>query len=264
MQARRFILRIINRFGKMDIRQVPPKPITDIWRPELVRLPKLTWSRRAFRLFIRLISKLLTWLLLRVEVQGIENFPRSGPAIVVTNHLGDTDSVVLLSSLPYVDAVALGKIELYDVPIIGKILDLYGIIWLHRGQPDKRAIRAALDGLAKGRIIVIAPEGRYSLTGSLEEGTDGAAFLAYKANVPIVAMALTGTENANVYGHLRGLRRPRVTLKVGERFKLSGQAKGHEKIREGTRQIMEAIASLLPVEYRGPYSSSIPPKPSDL
>jgi 1-acyl-sn-glycerol-3-phosphate acyltransferase len=247
----------------MDIQQIPPKPVTDVWRPELVRLPRLTWTRHAFRLFVRLVTKLLAWLFLRIEIQGVENFPRTGPALVVINHLGDTDSVVMLSSLPYVDAVALGKIELYDVPVIGKVLDLYGIIWLHRGQPDKRAIRAALNGLANGHILVIAPEGRESLTGSLEEGTDGAAFLAIKAGVPIVPVALTGTENAVIYSNLRRLRRSHVTLKVGEMLKLSGQIKGHKRLREGTRQIMEAIATLLPVEYRGAYSASIPAKPAD-
>jgi 1-acyl-sn-glycerol-3-phosphate acyltransferase len=247
----------------MDAQHLPPpKPVTEIWRPELVRLPKLTWARRAFRRFARLIAKLLTWSLLRVEVQGMENFPQSGPALVVTNHLGDADTVVVLASIPY-EADALGKIELYDLPVLGKIMDFYGIIWLHRGQPDKRAIRAALDGLANGRVIAIAPEGRESLTGRLEEGTDGAAFLAYRANVPIIPIALTGTENANVYGHLRRLQRPKVTLKVGEMFKLAGQAKGHDKIPEGTRQIMGAIANLLPVEYRGAYTSSVHPKPSD-
>jgi 1-acyl-sn-glycerol-3-phosphate acyltransferase len=209
-----------------------------------------------------LIAKLLARLFLRVEIQGVENFPRTGPALVVMNHLGDTDSVVMLSSLPYVDAIALGKIELYDVPVIGKVLDLYGIIWLHRGQPDKRAIRAALDGLANGRILVIAPEGRESLTGSLEEGTDGAAFLAIKADAPVVPVALTGTENTVIYSNLRRIRRSHVTLKVGKMLKLSGQIKGHGKIREGTRQIMEAIAALLPVEYRGAYAASIPAKPA--
>ena len=118
----------------------------------------------------------------------------------------------------------LGKIELYDFPLLGKLMDWYGIIWLHRGQPDRRAIRAALDGLAEGRIIVIAPEGRYSLTGELEEATDGAAFLALKANVPVVPVALIGTENVNVYGHLHRLRRPRVKLRVGQPFILAEQA----------------------------------------
>jgi len=188
-----------------------------------------------------------------VDAKGLENFPRAGPALVVINHLGDADTPLLVGFLPAV-LDALGKIELYDFPLLGKLMDWYGIIWLHRGQPDRRAIRAALDGLAEGRIIVIAPEGRYSLTGELEEATDGAAFLALKANVPVVPVALIGTENVNVYGHLRHLQRPLVKLKVGRPFVLAEQAGcQQDALREGTRQIMFALASLLPVEYRGIY-----------
>jgi 1-acyl-sn-glycerol-3-phosphate acyltransferase len=233
----------------------PPKPVTELWRPELVRLPKLTWARRAFRQFARGLMKFAAWLCLRVEREGLENLPRCGPALIVINHLGDADTAALLSSFPYAPD-ALGKIELYDVPVLGRLIEWYGVIWLHRGRPDKRAIRAALDGLAEGRVILIAPEGRYTLTGALEEGSGGAAFLAYKSGAPIVPVAFTGTENENVYGHLRRLKRARVTLKVGKMFGLAGQADRSERMREGTRQIMEALASLLPDAYRGAYKSS--------
>jgi len=182
----------------------------------------------------------------------LENFPGKGPALVVINHLGDADGALLVGSVP-VSLDALGKIELYDFPVLGRLMDWYGIIWLHRGRADKRAIRAALDGLAEGRIIAIAPEGRYSLTGGLEEGTQGAAFLAYKADVPIVPVVVIGTENEHVYGHLKRLRRAPVTFRVGEAFRLSQQAARQEMMREGTRQIMESLANLLPESYRGAY-----------
>jgi 1-acyl-sn-glycerol-3-phosphate acyltransferase len=231
----------------------PPKPVTDLWRPELVRLPKLTPARRVFRTFSRGLLKLVSWLLLRVEVRGMENFPGHGPLLIVINHLGDADTAALIASLP-VAPDALGKIELYDFPILGKLIDFYGVIWLHRGQPDKRALRAALDGFAEGRVIIIAPEGRYTLTGALEQGSEGAAFLAYKADVPILPIVFTGTENANVYGHMRRLKRARVTVTVGNMFRLSRQAAARsEALREGTRRIMEELASLLPDGYRGAY-----------
>ena len=231
----------------------PPKPVTDLWRPDLVRLPKLTWGRRVFRFFMRGLIKLIVWLLIRVEVRSMENFPRHGPALVVINHLGDADTAVLMASVPY-SVEAIGKIELYDLPFLGKLLDLYGLIWLHRGQADIRAVRAALAGFAEGRVIAIAPEGRESVTGALEEGTNGAAFLAYKADVPIVPIALTGTENSNIYGHMKRLRRARATVTVGKMFRLEKQGRGRsEAIHEGTRQIMEALAGLLPEEYRGAY-----------
>jgi len=184
-------------------------------------------------------------------MRGLEHFPSKGPALIVINHLGDTDIALLLAALP-VALDGLGKIELYDFPILGILMDWYGIIWLHRGQPDRRAIRCALDGLAEGRLLAIAPEGRYTLTHGLEEGGAGAAYLALKSNVPIVPIALTGTENEHVYGSLHRLRRPQITLTVGQPFYLDSS----KEIQDSTRRIMQALASLLPAEYRGAYSLS--------
>ena len=233
---------------------LPPKPVTDVWRPELVRLPKLTAARRAFRAFGHGLAKIITKVCLRVTIEGLENFPKVGPLLVAINHIGDSDVPVLISVLPS-PPDALGKIELYDLPVLGKMIDWYGVIWLHRGRSDIRALRAALDGFAEGRIVVIAPEGRYSVTGALEEGSGGAAFLAYKAGVPILPIAITGTENENVYGHLKRFRRAQVHIKVGKMFKLTGQASGRqEAVAEGTHQIMAALAALLPEKYRGEYS----------
>lgn len=233
---------------------LPPKPVTDVWRPELVRLPKMTAARCAFRAFGQGLAKLITKVCLNVTVEGRENFPKAGPLLVVINHIGDSDLPVLTSVLPS-PPDALGKIELYELPILGKMIDWYGVIWLHRGRSDIRALRAALDGFAEGRIIVIAPEGRYSVTGALEEGNGGAAFLAYKSGAPILPIAITGTENENVYGHLRRFRRARVHVKVGKMFGLTGQALGRqEAVDQGTHQIMAELAALLPEKYRGAYS----------
>ncbi len=230
----------------------PPKPVSEVWRPELTRLPRLHWGRRCYRAFWRGVCTLLITFLTYRTVEGLENFPQKGPAMVVVNHLGDADGPLLVSTLP-ASLDALGKIELYDFPILGKLMDWYGTIWLHRGRPDRRAIKAALDGFAEGRFILIAPEGRFSLTGGLEEGQHGAAFLAFKADVPIVPVVVIGTENAHVYGHLKRLQRAPVTLRVGKAFRLSQQADRRETVREGTDQIMEALANLLPQAYRGHY-----------
>ncbi len=243
-----------------------PKPISEVWRPELVRLPGMTRSRVAFRAFSHGLIKLVAKICLNVTSEGMENFPRTGPVLVVINHIGDADVPALISALPF-PPDALGKIELYDVPILGKLMDWYGIIWLHRGQADTRALRAALKGFAENRIIVIAPEGRYSVSGALEEGTDGAAFLAYKSGAAILPIAITGTENENVYGYMKKFRRAHVHVKVGEMFKLAGQVEGgvlarsaskgrQEAVAQGTYQIMQALASLLPEKYRGAYSQS--------
>jgi 1-acyl-sn-glycerol-3-phosphate acyltransferase len=235
----------------------PPKPITRVWRPELVALPQLTFRRRIFRAFLRRFARLLILVSMRTTVTGLENFPKYGPALVVINHLGDADIAPLLAKLPFISPIeGIGKIELYDHWLVGPLFRAYGVIWVHRGQPDRKAIRAALDGLAKGRMVGLAPEGRQSVIGGLEEGNDGAAFLALKSGAPIVPVGITGTENSNVYGHLKRLRRAPVTLSVGKPFFLREQADRQKMIREGTHQIMESLASLLPEAYRGQYKSS--------
>lgn len=229
-----------------------PKPVTDWWRPDLVRLPRLTWQRRLFRAFLRGVVKLTTLLTMRATVSGMENFPQQGPALVVINHLGDADVVLLGAAIPRtIDGM--GKIELSEHWLVGPIFRAYGVIYIHRGRPDRKAIRAALDALTEGRMLALAPEGRQALDGKLEEGTEGAAFLAMKTGATIVPIAMTGTENENIYGHLRNWRRARVTLTVGKPFKLQEQADRQKMLREGTHQIMEALASLLPESYQGNY-----------
>ena len=239
----------------LDQPSSPPKPVTEVWRPDLVALPRLTWARRFFRRFARVIMKILKFLFMDATITGMENFPKKGPALVVINHLGDADTVLLGASIPYM-IDAMGKIELNDHWFVGPVFRAYGIIWVHRGRPDRKALRAALDGLAQGRLITIAPEGRQSVIGGLEDGNEGAAFLALKAGVPIVPIAMTGTENDHIFGHMKRLKRARVSLSVGKPFFLTEHANRQVMLQDGTRQIMESLASLLPESYRGNYRSS--------
>jgi 1-acyl-sn-glycerol-3-phosphate acyltransferase len=231
---------------------IPPKPRSEVWRPDLTRLPRLHGARRSFRIFARGLCSLVIGLCTHRRVEGLENFPRHGPALVVINHLGDADAVLLVGSL-LVAPDALGKIELFDLTILGKLMDWYGVIWLHRGQADRRALRAALQGFSENRIIVIAPEGRYSLIRGLEEGSHGAAYLAVKADIEVVPVVVIGTENERIYGHLKRLRRAQVSLRIGKPFRIIQQPDHRETLRAGTRQIMQHLAALLPEEYRGAY-----------
>lgn len=236
---------------------LPSKPVSEVWRPELVALPQLTFARRAFRVFFRLAMKLLTFFTMRAVIKGLENFPKKGPAVIVFNHLGDADTVLLVAAIP-VAAEGIAKVELYDHWLVGPVFRAYGFIWVHRGKPDRRALRAALDALKEGRMVAVAPEGRESLTGGLEEGTEGAAFLAVKSGAPIVPIALTGTDNKTVHERKWWQRIP-VTLTVGEPFFIQEQADHQQTMRDGTEQVMISLARLLPESYRGVYGDRVPP-----
>lgn len=231
---------------------LPPKPQATVIRPEITRLPRLSLWRRVVRRLIVWLARLLVWAFVRLTVYGRENLPSRGPALAVANHLGDADLVIGLTVAPFPPDY-LAKAELYDYPLLGKLLDAYGVIWVHRGQPDRRALRAAIDGLREGRLVAIAPEGRESLSGALEEGTGGAAYLALKANVPLLPVTFTGTENARVYANLKRLRRTEVTVTIGPLFYLDHFADRRQAIQQGTLKIMRTLAAQLPPQYRGVY-----------
>jgi 1-acyl-sn-glycerol-3-phosphate acyltransferase len=237
------------------------KPRNENWRPELTRLPELTPQRLRARRWWKYAARFLVRWLTRTKVSGLENFPAEGPVLIVVNHLGDADVLIGLAYFPVIPDV-IAKAELFDTPILGKLMDAYGVIWVHRGQPDRRTLRAALQGLGEGRMISLAPEGRQSVTGKLEEGTDGAAYLAVKAGaarnhpIPIVPVAFTGTENANVFGSLRRLRRGRVTMTIGAVFYLEQNTDWRAAIPRYTDRIMHSLAQLLPVEYQGIYAEN--------
>lgn len=231
----------------------PPKPVAEKLRPELTRLPEYTWGRKLARRFLLILGRFIVWSRLRVQARGLKNFPARGPALIVLNHLGDADIVVILSQLRTLEVDPLGASNLYDILALRIVAEMYGVIWLHRGRPDRRALSCALESLECGRFVIIAPEGRESVVGGLEQGLDGAAFLASRADVPIVPIAVTGTENERIYRGLKRWPRLPVSMTVGQPFRLAKSGDRHTDLKNGTDEIMRQLARLLPPEYQGAY-----------
>lgn len=236
-----------------NLSSLPPKPIAEKFRPELTRVPEYHWQRRLARRALRVLMRFLVATRVRLTVRGLENFPAQGPALIVLNHLGDADIVVILSQLRTFNVDPLGASNLFDISALRAVAEPYGVIWIHRGQPDRRALNCAIESLRRGRFVTIAPEGRESVIGGLEQGLDGAAFLALRADVPIVPIALTGTETPRLYRGPFCWPRVPVTMTVGQPFRLTRSADRHADLKNGTEQIMHQLARLLPPEYRGVY-----------
>lgn len=233
----------------------PDKPRTPNVIPKITRLPKMTTWRRIFRWFIRMIAVIVVKTLTRTRISGVENFSPKGPYIIASNHLGDADVVSGLVKFP-VQVEALAKADLFYFPILGKIMDMYGVIWVHRGQPDRRAIKTAIEALRQGRVVGIAPEARESITGELEHGTGGAAYIALKAGVPILPVVFMGTDNTTIYRNMLKLHRSEIDIKVGTPFGITQTGDLRLDIDLGTKQIMSALAALLPPELRGVYNGN--------
>jgi len=202
---------------------------------------------------MRIIADFLLGLFTRREYVGLENIPEEPPYILVTNHLSVFDSPLILTVCPHTPrAFAASKHK--RNPFYALLLTLMGSIWVQRGEVDREALRGALDVLRRGEVLGIAPEGtRARGPYALQPGKVGTAWLATRADVPIVPVGITGTEN--IKHNLPQLRRTDVHVVVGQPFRLpeTGPVRT-QKLREYTDLVMRRIAELLPEEYRGVYA----------
>jgi 1-acyl-sn-glycerol-3-phosphate acyltransferase len=202
---------------------------------------------------VRIISVVLMRVISRRECIGLENLPDEPPYILVTNHLAVFDSPLLLTICPHtIRAFAAAKHK--RNPLYAPLLAAGGSIWVRRGEIDREALRKALDALERGEALGMAPEGtRARETCALQNAKIGAAYLATRANVPIVPVGITGTEQ--IKRNLPRLRRTDVRVVIGKPFRLpeSGRVRG-KRLREYTDLIMQHIAELLPEKYRGVYA----------
>jgi 1-acyl-sn-glycerol-3-phosphate acyltransferase len=215
-------------------------------------------GQKIFRQIARFLLPILFRLLTRWKVSGRENLPAGGPLLVVFNHLAHLDAPLLLASLPWLmEGIALS--DLGRVPVTGQLLRLYGVIWVHRDEYDRELLHRTLAVLADGGVLALAPESRMSVTGALERGRTGAAYLALKSGAPVLPIAITGTEK--MYSEWRRLHRPRINVTIGQPFHLPPvELKGagrHEALRQAADEIMVHIARLLPPEYRGVYAAMV-------
>lgn len=201
--------------------------------------------------FIQDIIRVLVSVLTRQTVSGLENFPSDEPFLVVSNHLSMMDAPIVFLNCPR-RMVVFAADKWKNTIGLKQLCETVGVIWVARGEADLDAIKTSIAYLKAGGIIGMAPEGTRSHSAQLQKGKTGAAYLADRARVPIVPVAITGTQNVGAY--LKRLRRATVTYTIGRPFRLpsDGRAKG-EKLEEYTDLIMCQIAALLLPEYRGVY-----------
>ena len=206
---------------------------------------------------IRGLIRFLFNLIARVEVRGYENLPKDSSFVIATNHLGFVDVPIAFYALDRWDMFVLiaekwGKIDL--VRWVGKY---FNFIFIDRFNPDIKALRKVISLMESNNILVIAPEGTRSRTGALIEAKPGVSYLATKLNRPIVPVAITGTEDKNLFGNLKRLRRSHITLTAGQVFSLPPLPRENrdEVLKRYTDEIMCHIAALLPETYRGVYAA---------
>lgn len=207
--------------------------------------------RRFLRFLIRWIG--FTVLVKLESVTGLENVPAQGPAILMINHIAFVDPIVVLHLVPR-NIVPMAKVEVFDYPLINIFPRIWGVIPVRREEFDRRAIQGALDVLAAGEIILVAPEAHRGP--ALKQAKEGIAYLATRSNALVVPVAIDGTEGFPTLPFTKRWKGPGAQVRFGKpfRFRSSGSRPDREDLTQMTQEAMYYLASLLPEHRRGVYA----------
>jgi 1-acyl-sn-glycerol-3-phosphate acyltransferase len=201
--------------------------------------------RNFFYYFCRDLTLCLPRLGSRVVYEGMENVPRTGAGLVLSNHISHFDPSFMMASFPrVVDFMAVKP--LLEIPIFGKMLEWGWVFPVDRSKNDIGALKTALGRLKAGRLVAIFPEegirqGATSVLGGAEMSV-GTASLWKKTGVPVIPMVILGTDQ--MYALRNYLRRPRIFVRVG-RLLPHDPAASREELRDriaaAWRELYEGI-----------------------
>ncbi len=200
-----------------------------------------TPQRRAIVAVVRSLFKLV----MKMEVIGLENFPRQGSVILAANHVTNFDVFPMQFALPR-PIFFMGKAELFRNPLLDVFLRNLSGFPVNRGEKDLWAMRHAAKVLKHGQILGMFPEGTRSKGKGLTVAKTGVARLAIEMDCPIVLTAVTGSD--------RFFKRFPHRARVRIEFLPPLLPKPGESPLALTDRLMFTLANALPEEMRGVYA----------
>jgi 1-acyl-sn-glycerol-3-phosphate acyltransferase len=202
----------------------------------------------------------------RPYVEGAENVPETGGAILASNHLSFSDSFFMPLTVKR-RVTFLAKAEYFTTPgIKGWLSRVFfagaGQVPIDRNDTDaaKGALTAGVRILRKGELLGIYPEGTRSPDGRLYKGKTGVARMALEAGVPVIPVAMIDTEKVMPTGRKLPHLRPRPGVRFGKPLDFSryeGLAGDRFVERSMTDEIMYELMQLSGQEYVDTYASKV-------
>lgn len=190
----------------------------------------------------------------RFDIEGIENIPRHGPAILAGNHRSYFDAVAMANVVRRSGRTArvLGKKELFDIPVLGSLISAAGGIRVDRAEGGAESYDMAALALEGGEMVGVLPQGTIPRGDAFFDpelrGKSGAARLAAASRAPVIPVGMWGTEKvwprSSTMPNLLNLSDPpTVRIRIGEPVELKYRSPAAD-----TKRIMAAISELLPPE----------------
>ena len=202
-------------------------------------------------------------LVFRPKIEGVENVPNEGPAILASNHLSYADWLFMPLTLSR-RVTFVAKAEYFTgTGIKGWLQRTFffgaGQVPIDRagGRASEGAILSGLKILRNGDLFGIYPEGTRSFDGRLYRGKTGIARMALEAQVPVIPVAVIGTDVVAPPGKVFGrISRPHVVFgKPLDFSRYEGMENERYVLRSITDEIMYEIMELSGQEYVDVYAS---------
>lgn len=154
-----------------------------------VFIPTVPGERSVTRRVLRPVLR--AWL--RLEVDGLEHVPETGPVLVASSHRSHADSVAIASAIPR-PVHFLGDLKLTASFVVGPQLPKLGMVPLRRGEADDSALGVIRELLRQGACVAVYPEGSRSRDGRVHRLRSGVARIAAEMQVPIVPAGAIGID----------------------------------------------------------------------
>ena len=191
-----------------------------------------------------MVSVVFCFFLIKMTINGKKNLPKNGPYILAPNHIDDIDPFPLAGAvnkpITFLMAQDQAKIKWYKYWAPWS----YGTLLIDREKIQPSTIKAVHKQIKKKEIICIFPEGT-TIGSGLKKAKNGASFFAARHEIPIIPVAISGTEK--VLSAIKRFQRAKVTLSFGE--PIIAKKEDIKKLNELTAQTMEAIKKMLPEQY---------------
>ncbi|WP_339163058.1 lysophospholipid acyltransferase family protein [Siminovitchia sp. FSL W7-1587] len=187
-----------------------------------------------FYIFARTVVKGILKVLYRVEIKGIEHFPKSGGVLLCANHISNLDPPMVGITCPR-PVSFMAKEELFKSPVLKWVLPHVRAFPVKRGMSDRGALRTGLKVLKEGHVIGLFPEGTRSKTGEVGKGLAGAGFFALRSEAAVLPCAIIGPYKP--FGKITVVYGPPIDFEEIRREKRSAE--------EATEVIMSHIKKLI-------------------
>ena len=204
------------------------------------------------RWYMGLPARLVT----RAAVYGLDRVPATGGLVYAINHMHWIDVPLVGAISPRnIDFVA--KVEATNWPGMGKFLEWHGTIAVRRGESDREAVRRMLESARTGRVVGLFVEGTRIKTDRPGTAQPGAAMVAIQAGVPVIPMAIYGTQ------FWKPTHPSPCSLAFGEPLRFDDLPKNGRGYKEGTAEIEREIHRLFDwlaeVHAKGRPKGLVPP-----